>query len=420
MAEAVRILYFTQAGEELARKLQDKISGGRFGQGQWPSCEIASGRGKGRLHAWTGENFSQGKILVYIGACGIAVRAIAPFVASKVSDPAVIVIDETGRHVIPILSGHIGGANRWAVYLAGLLGGGSEAVLTTATDVNDLPAIDEFAVVNGLIIDDMPRAKAFSAELLREAYAAAHSEAADTGQTVVPEGNVEGHDSEAAGRSCEQGERAEAYDANAARQADMHEKIPEVQEPGIRRAVEEKKANILLSHLLIPETYSKWIALDTKCKKGSPTSPVCVISPEIRKSPEPLCLIPKMLVLGVGCRRGREPEELIRFAGMVLEEHALRSEAVCAVASIDIKREEPAINRLAQNLNVPFRTFDAEQLREIPGRFHESEFVRKTTGVGNVCERAAMAAGAEDILVPKTAENGMTIAVGICRADIRI
>ena len=80
------------------------------------------------------EAFSSYSALIFIGATGIAVRVLAPLVNDKFSDPAVVVIDERGQHVISLLSGHAGGANALTRYLAGMLG--ADPVITTATDVN--------------------------------------------------------------------------------------------------------------------------------------------------------------------------------------------------------------------------------------------------------------------------------------------
>ena len=73
------------------------------------------------LSEWTGKYFHEAKALIFISACGIAVRAISSHVESKLSDPAVIVIDEAWKFVIPILSGHVGGANELARKISGFL-----------------------------------------------------------------------------------------------------------------------------------------------------------------------------------------------------------------------------------------------------------------------------------------------------------
>ena len=67
------------------------------------------------LHKFVKDSFAKGRDLVFIGACGIAVRLIAPYIKDKTSDPAVIVMDEKCIHVIPILSGHLGGANELGI-----------------------------------------------------------------------------------------------------------------------------------------------------------------------------------------------------------------------------------------------------------------------------------------------------------------
>ncbi|MFT4144194.1 MAG: cobalt-precorrin 5A hydrolase [Mobilitalea sp.] len=119
-----------------------------------------------KLSEWTKEKFQECKALVFIGACGIAVRAIAPFVKNKLLDPPVLVIDEAGRFVIPILSGHYGGANELAQNLADKLG--AAAVITTATDVNKLFAVDVFARKNSLHICNREGIEKVSAAVLNK------------------------------------------------------------------------------------------------------------------------------------------------------------------------------------------------------------------------------------------------------------
>lgn len=99
---------------------------------------------------WAKEQFEEANVLFFIGACGIAVRAIAPYIVDKLYDSPVLVMDEKGHYVIPLLSGHVGGANELAVSIAGKIG--AEPVITTATDLTNKFAIDLFAKKNGLII----------------------------------------------------------------------------------------------------------------------------------------------------------------------------------------------------------------------------------------------------------------------------
>ena len=113
---------------------------------------------------WTGEQFRTQDVLIFIGAVQIAVRLIASYIESKTSDPAVLVLDEKGQYCIPILSGHIGGANEMAEIIAGMAG--AVPVITTATDINQKWAVDVFARKNHLYIEDMQKAKQISAKVL--------------------------------------------------------------------------------------------------------------------------------------------------------------------------------------------------------------------------------------------------------------
>lgn len=101
---------------------------------------------------------------IFVSAVGIAVRKIAPFIESKLTDPAVIVVDERAQYIIPILSGHIGGANDLSSIIADALG--AEAIITTATDVNGYRAIDSIASDNGMVINNKTGIKHINAKIL--------------------------------------------------------------------------------------------------------------------------------------------------------------------------------------------------------------------------------------------------------------
>ena len=107
---------------------------------------------KESLSEWTQAQMQKRRALLFIGACGIAVRAVTPYLQDKLKDSPVLVMDETGRFVIPLLSGHVGGANDLALLLAERTG--AEPVITTATDRNGVFAVDLFAGKNRLWIEN--------------------------------------------------------------------------------------------------------------------------------------------------------------------------------------------------------------------------------------------------------------------------
>lgn len=116
------------------------------------------------LKEWCRCQFEMQDAILFIGALGIAVRTIAPFIQDKKTDPAVLVMDEKARHMISVLSGHLGGGNELAIQLSALVG--AEPVITTASDVNGKIAIDVFAKKNQLYISDMQKAKRIAAMIV--------------------------------------------------------------------------------------------------------------------------------------------------------------------------------------------------------------------------------------------------------------
>jgi len=187
----IRIVSYTARGEKTARRAADALI--RQGHAcRTFALEKFCMDGDEPLVTsaveWAEDGFQTADALIFVCAAGIAVRAIAPWVRSKTTDPAVLVIDEKGTFVIPLLSGHIGGANALALALSDALG--ATPVVTTATDLNDLFAVDVFATKNRLKITDMALAKEISAALLRGETVGFCSDLPVTGP--LPNGLTEG------------------------------------------------------------------------------------------------------------------------------------------------------------------------------------------------------------------------------------
>ena len=280
---------------------------------------------------WAEEGFARADALIFVCATGIAVRAIAPWVRDKKTDPAVLALDETGRFVIPLLSGHLGGANALAETLAERIG--ATPVITTATDLNDLFAVDVFAKNNRLFITDMERAKEVSAAML-------------AGEPVG-----------------------------------------------------------FSSDLPVSGTLPKGLTA------GNARIGVCVSAENKTPYEKTLLLIPKRFALGVGCKKGKDAKTLDAFLHRALSTHGVSISELSCVASIDLKRDEPAILAFAKANGLPFYTYSADELNAVPGDFSGSAFVKETTGVDCVSERAAVKASGGALIVKKIAEDGMTFAL---------
>ena len=123
-----------------------------------------------------------------------------------------------------------------------------------------------------------------------------------------------------------------------------------------------------------------------------------------------LRLIPKILHLGIGCRKGTPVETIREAVDEVLLEHNIDQRAIKCAASIDLKAEEAGLLAYCQEEKLPMTFYSNQELKAVPGDFTPSEFVQSITGVDNVCERAALI-GAEKLIVKKTARNGVTVAL---------
>ncbi len=158
----IRVVALTPAGAELARRLCQTL--------EEAECWLPATRAAGADQSFDNlaevftRAFAEGHSLVCIMAAGIVVRQLAPLLQGKDRDPAVVVVDEEGRFAVSLLSGHLGGANHLARRVAKVLGG--TPVITTATDVQGVPAIDLLAVRTGLLIENPAAVKEASMALL--------------------------------------------------------------------------------------------------------------------------------------------------------------------------------------------------------------------------------------------------------------
>lgn len=301
---------------------------------------------------WTRARFDQVDGLIYIGAAGIAVRAIAPNLKDKLTDPAVLVIDEAGKHVISLLSGHVGGANELTETVAAILG--AQPVITTASDVRQITAIDVWAKNRGLVIKDRTAARQVAACLLDGEPVGFYSDYLVEGG--MPEGFVIG-----------------------------------------------ERCRIQV-----------WVT----ARKKPPAEHMITLF--LEGGDRILRLVPRTLVVGIGCRKGIRKETVMEALTQVFSEENLDMEAISAVTSIDIKREETGLCAAAETLQVPFYTYPAGELDAVQGSVTPSEFVKKVTGTDNVCERSALAGAGEGgrLLVKKRAMDGVTLAIAEIAAKI--
>ena len=161
------IFYITDNGFNLAKKIKRLYS----------DVEVLKFKSEAVSEAWN----ERGN-LIFIMASGIVVRTIAPLIKDKKTDPAVVVLDEKGRFAVSLLSGHLGGANKIAKEIADFLSG--QAVITTASDTNNLPAIDLWAKENDLAIENWDTVPEISTRFLNSGELRVYSEV----EIKMPEG----------------------------------------------------------------------------------------------------------------------------------------------------------------------------------------------------------------------------------------
>lgn len=353
---SIGIFSLTRGGARLAVKLAES----------WPESILYLPRrlkgevGKGRKITYFDEfrpcfakAFKACPALICIMAAGIVVRSLNGLMTSKYTDPAIVVIDEKGRYAISLLSGHLGGANFLSAKAARALGG--QAVITTATDVSGRPAIDILALQIDALIRPAENLKTIN-RLLAE------------GETV-----------------------------------NIYSPWPLQSEllPGLQVCLWPFKE-------MLPDKGRLRQALQV------PAVVLGCQTPPQDGGADILFLNPRNLSLGIGCRQGVDYEQVERAVRQVLSSFAIDTECFVNLASIDIKREEAALQQLSQKFDLPFLLYSKEDIEGLNGTYVASDLVKEKIGVGGVCEPTARLAARQGItIIAKQIIGPVTISVAM-------
>lgn len=299
-------------------------------------------------------HFREYDLFVFIGAMGICIRSIAPFIKDKYTDPAILCVDSTGRFVISVLSGHVGGANDWARRVAAITGG--EAVVTTQSDNTGLWALDTLA-------------RRFDWRT-----AASHAEMNRMISLFV-------------------GNQPTAL-------------LLDVKDRGtdyLERTLPEHVSVFYRFEDIRPEAFRLIIA----------------VTPFIYTADVPILYYrPRVLHVGIGCRRDSAPEGVAEHMAAVMEAHRLSPLSVRSVATIELKKDEPLFHALAQTWEAEKHVYRADELADITVP-NPSQKVFDTTGVWGVSESTAQrASGFGPLVMEKqkgvlSASSDFTLAVAL-------
>ena len=294
----VSCIAFTERGyalaERTARALSDCAQTGEDDPGWDVSVSRGFGEGKADLRAWTELAWEASDALLFVGAAAIP-------------------------------------------------------VITTATDVRGVWAVDTWARCAGLAVSNPEAIKRVSARLLSGGRVALYSDMPISGQP------------------------------------------PE----GVDIASDRARADIVVSPFAGANAGASVRAAETTRAQAP--------------APESLRLVVPCIVAGIGCRRGACAEAIGEAFLLACGQAGISPSAVREAATIDVKAHEEGLLAFCRARNIPLATYSAEELSQVEGSVSPSDFVRATVGVDNVCERAALAGGGK-LIFPKLAHGGVTVA----------
>lgn len=294
------------------------------------------------LGSWkdfVGELFQKYSYLLFIMATGIVVRVIAPYLKNKTVDPGIMVMDEQGRFVISLLSGHLGGANAYTEKIAKSIK--AIPVITTASDVLGLISVDLLAKNLNCKMESLQKAKEITADIVN-------------GKRVGILADIPVDISES--------------------------KNFQVIKPG---EIQDYDSVIYVTNQILSNPF-----------------------------PRSIQLIPQNIVVGIGCRRGIESKRIIQEFYRTFQDLGLHIDSLKALSSIDLKKDEMGILETGKYFQVPVEFVDKENILKIQDYFEQSEFVKKSIGIGAVAEPCGyLISHGGECLMRKRKYSGITLSI---------
>lgn len=323
----IAIISLTKNGTDLNLKISKSMGADGFTLEKYQNTDLKT---FSNIHDIVKLVFEKYQGLIFIGACGIAVRCIAPYIKSKLTDIPVVVCDELGKYAIPILSGHLGGANELANQVAKITDG--LPIITTATDINNKFSVDVWAKDNNLAILEPYKIKDISSAILDNIPVCFYT------------------------------------DISIAKPKDL---------------TSSDKIGIAVSNRV-----------------------------DISPFENTLHLLPKNLVLGIGCKKDISMESIENLVLSILDTLNFSILSVKRVCSIDLKSNEVGLLEFCNKYSIEVKFFSSSELNSIHGDFSKSKFVESITGVDCICERSAIYGSNQgELIQKKIAQNGVTLAI---------
>ncbi|MGQ9501402.1 MAG: precorrin-4 C(11)-methyltransferase [Anaerolineae bacterium] len=296
--------------------------------------------------------FQQHSALVCIMSSGIVVRELAPLLRSKYEDAGVVVVDEQGRYAVSLLAGHRGGANLLARQVADLLGG--HAVVTTASDVQEIPALDLLGHEYGWALERSEWMTAVCAALVNGDHVGVLQECGDDRwlQNTLPANFI-----------------------RYASLADMQQAAPE--------------AAVVITYRHVPETF-------------------------VQNIPKTIIYHPRVLVVGVGCNRHTPSEEILQAIDTTFQEAGLARSSVALIATIEDKADEAGLLEACAIRSWPLKVYTRREIASLGELSNPSPWAQHALGVPGVAEPAALlGAATQHLLVAKRKFANVTVAVAL-------